>query len=341
MFLIFIIFIMLLLNVDFYGKRFNRNYLSKDNTTTINGFFIIMVFFSHFQQYILVMSSYDLYFYKIIGYIGQLMVTTFFFFSGYGIYESVKKKGENYIKNFFNNRFVPTYINWSIILIVYVVLNIIMGGGKTTLSYTKIILSFIGWDSIGNSNWYMFDIFILYLFFIIVFNAFKKNSIRIISFTLLTIIFILLLSVFKDSYWYNTLLCFPFGIIYSYFKEKLDGMINNNRNYLIALLIILLLFVASYLFIRVFNNDILYNIVACSFVLLIVMVLMKFKLKSCILHWFGKNLFWIYIIQRIPMIVFNNKINNNYLYFMICFISTIIMVLFINYINKKIKKGKG
>ena len=89
---IFLIYFIILIIGTKYNKNFNKEYLNKKNTTIVNGLFIVIVFFSHFRQYITVSTSTDIYFYKVIDWIGQLMVTTFFFFSGYGIYESIKNK---------------------------------------------------------------------------------------------------------------------------------------------------------------------------------------------------------------------------------------------------------
>lgn len=339
MIIIFLIVILLLLYNKFYNNKFYNNYLSRDNTIKVNGFFIILVFFSHFQQYIVISNPYDAIGYKIIGLIGQLMVTTFFFFSGYGIHESVKKKGEQYINQFFNHRFIPTYTNWFFAILAFLVLNIIM---QNSMTIEQVLLSFIGWESIGNSNWYLFDIFVLYIFFMISFNLFKKDKMRIYGITFLTILFIIALSFFREGYWYNTLLCFPLGMFYSYYKEKIDQTImKNNKKYFVYFVCILMLFCSSFLVYNVIHIEMLLNIVSCFFVLFISIFLMKFELKSQILYWCGKNLFWIYILQRIPMIILKDVFSNYNIYFISCFIITILMVFIIDFLKKRIHLRKS
>ena len=332
-FILFAVFILLLFYSKFYNNKFNKNYLSKDNTTKINGFFIILVFFSHFQQYVTITNPHDAIFYKVVGLVGQLMVTTFFFFSGYGIHESVKNKGEQYITNFFTHRFIPTYTNWFLAISAFLVLNILM---HNTLTIEQVILSYIGWESIGNSNWYLFDIFVIYILFMISFNVFKKEKMRIYGLTFLTILFIISLYFLKGGHWYNTLLCFPLGMFYSYYKDRIDlAVMKNNKHYCSYFIAMLVLFIVSYLIFNITHMEMFLNIVSCFFVLLISAWLMKFELKSKILHWCGRNLFWIYILQRIPMIIFKDTFSNYNVYFIVCFIITILMVYSINLFMQK------
>ena len=329
----FAIVILLLLYSKFYNKKFFDGYLSKDNTTKVNGFFIILVFFSHFQQYITITNPYDALLYKFVGLIGQLMVTTFFFFSGYGIHESVKNKGEKYIKQFFKHRFLPTYTNWFLAITAFVVLDIIL---QKSLTIEQVILAYIGWESIGNSSWYLFDIFVLYFLFMISFNLFKKEKMRLYAITFLTIVFIIILSFLKESYVYNTLLCFPLGMFYSYYKEKIDiKIMKNNKNYLISFIAALMLFIVSFYTYRHLGNQTIHLIASCFFVLTISLMMMKFKLKSQILHWCGRNLFWIYILQRIPMMIFKGRFSNYNVYFIVCIISTVLIVYGIDYIKQR------
>ncbi len=72
---------------------FNQAFLDKELTTCINGFFILLVFMRHFNQYVRFTGTMDLWYAKMIANVGQLLVTTFLLYSGYGIMESIKKQG--------------------------------------------------------------------------------------------------------------------------------------------------------------------------------------------------------------------------------------------------------
>ena len=83
-----------------------------------------------------------------------------------------------------------------------------------------------------------------------------------------------------------------------------------------------------------------YELWILSFVMIVTLVTMKISFNNSILQWLGKNLFGLYILQRIPMIVFKfyniDKINI-YLYFTLSFITTIIIAAIFNNLTKKIK----
>ena len=333
LYIFLIYFIIFIIGIK-YNKNFNKEYLNKKNTTIVNGLFILIVFFSHFSQYIAITKSMDIYFYKVLEWIGQLMVTTFFFFSGYGIYESIKNKKE-YINNFFKKRYIPTYTNWLIALFLFLILNIIL---RNELTLSKIILSIIGWDGIGNSNWFMFDTFILYIFIIVSFKIYKNKKNQIRGVTLMTIISVGVLYFYKDPFWYNTVLCFPLGMWYSYYKEKIDSYLFNNKRYYIVLLTTFLLTISLvYVYMKIRTSTFIYIGTACIFVLFIATLMMKLDFNSKIFTWIGTNLFWVYILQRLPMIGLNSKMNNNYVYILLCMIITFILIEIIITIKKKIK----
>ena len=75
-------------------SEFNEEFLEHNMTTCINGVFILLVFMSHFNSYVRYTVSSDIFYAKVlVGKIGQLMVTTFLFYSGFGVMESIKAKG--------------------------------------------------------------------------------------------------------------------------------------------------------------------------------------------------------------------------------------------------------
>ena len=338
MFVIMAFFVLLFIfNIKYYHNNFNKEYLSKKNTTIVNGFFLILVFFSHFKQYISLTSSMNIYFYKCLSLVGQLMVVPFLFFSGFGLYES-KKKNNNYINDFLKKRFIPVFINFSIAVFLFLILNIIMGN---RFDFLNIILSFIGWDNIGNSNWYMFDIFVLYIIFYLSFKFIKNDKYSIISIIVLSVCFIIVLSFFKEDYWYNTVIAFDIGICFSAIKNKVDYFImNNNKRYLIFLFTSLVLFCGTYFINRIIDVPIFLNIVSVFFSLVLTLILMKYELKSKFYEYCGSLLFWIYIIQRIPMIYFKNRITNIYIYFFVCFFITLFLSFILNKAIKSIMSKK-
>ncbi len=340
MLLIYLAFIIIFL----IGIRFtkdNKDYLSKDQTTIINGLFVITIFFSHFVSYMNTYNALDKPLLNYLNFIGQLMVTSFLFYSGYGIYESIKNK-KDYMSSFFRKRFIPTFVNFSVAVVLFIIVNLIMGNNY---SINKILLAFTGFESIGNSNWYMLAIFALYIFTMIVFNQrIKINNIyRLIIITILTAVYMYVITRFKDTYYVNTILCFPIGMWYSYFKDKIDKVLE--KKYYLCLIGISILLVGSYFLKNYLVNIYTYNLYAIFFILLIVILTRKIKINSKVFTFLGIHTFWIYILQRIPMIILKDKLNN-YIYFVICLIITLVVSYFLRKLTdsfwKKVgKKGKA
>ena len=117
--LIFILFVLLTCRY----ANYNEKYLSKDQTDAVKGIFIFIVFLSHFLSYQPILSNgiidkYGVLFPKKLG---QLMVTLFLFYSGYGLMESAIKKGKNYINKLPTKRILKTLINFDIVVIIYMI----------------------------------------------------------------------------------------------------------------------------------------------------------------------------------------------------------------------------
>ena len=205
------------------------DYLSIENTNCVKGIFILMVFLSHFNSYIELDGRFDTIYSKFFFIIGQAMVTMFLFYSGYGIMESIKKKGNAYISTIPVKRVLGTLFRFDVAILLFFILALII---KRPMTVANVLLSLIGWDSIGNSNWYIFVILVLYLVTFIVFKitGTKKLWLPVAITTLVILALVALTAAFRlrDLYWYDTALCFALGMIYSLYKEKIRRVVNYN-----------------------------------------------------------------------------------------------------------------
>ena len=209
--------LLLFLCVCIYNSKFSginnyfEDYLSLEKTTSIKGIFILLVFFSHFGSYVEFNSIFDLHYVKLRSLWGQTIVTMFLFYSGYGILESINKKS-NYIDNMPVKRILKTLLDFDIAVIIFLIVQILLG---KEYGIKKIVLSLIGWDGIGNSNWFIFSILITYIFTYVAFSVYKNNILKsIVAVSLLTIIFIGFMRIYRESYWYNTTFCYVIGMWY-------------------------------------------------------------------------------------------------------------------------------
>lgn len=336
--IILIIFILLTI-ITFRPTKFNEEYLSKRYTNIIKGIFLILVFFSHFIGYSSTFQNnwIDAIGIKSIKMIGQLIVTLFLFYSGYGIMESAKKKGSEYVSNMPKKRLLPTLIHFDIAVLIFMVASKYFV--THSFSIKKVGLSLIGWDTFGNSNWYIFCILILYGIAFLSLKSFKTKRSVLISMFIGTLLYTIIMSFYKESYWYNTAFCFVLGSAYSAYKEKIETWINGKE--MISFIYLLIIFIIAY---KLRKNIIWYDVYTLVFTLIIVIITRKFIIKNIILEWMGKNLFPMYIFQRLPM-MFLNKYelmrNNPYIFFIVCIILTVIITLiynFIMFIYTKIKE---
>lgn len=276
-----------------------KDIFTKDHTDTLKGLGIIVVFSNHIIPYI-----------KNSGYpfsplmknfimgdniLTYLMVGFFLFVSGYGVSESIKAKGKEYVKSIPQKRLITTLFNFDIAIIIFLATNIILG---ISLDVNQIVLSFIAWDSIGNSAWYIFAILYCYLCSYVSSILFDKKIHTNACLIIFTLLYCVVISQIKDGWWYNTILCYTAGSIYSCFKEQTNKLITNNF-VKCSLIVSVILFIS----ISIIKNPIFQNISAISFVLFILILSSKFKINVKWLKWGGQKLFPLYIYQRLPMLV--------------------------------------
>ena len=228
------------------------------------------------------------------SWIGQLCVVMFLFYSGYGTEYSILNKGQQYVDRFPKHRILSTLLNFDVAIIAFLIVDLALG---IDVSGKKIALSFIGWEMIGNSNWYIFDILLCYSFSYLAAKLTKSQQKRLALITLAVVLLILVLHMYKKTWWYDTLLAYPAGVFLAQYKEKLSNLIH--RYYWPILIGLLALFMVFY------NIDYLYvmfhNLASVAFAFVILLLTMRIRVQNKWLIWFGVNLFPIYIYQRIPM----------------------------------------
>lgn len=346
--MIFILVILILLVCLGFEKSNNRDMcLAKEHTDAIKGLFIIIVFYSHIIPYL---TDAGAQFSTVLDIpanrlvckrIGQLMVVMFLFYSGYGVTESIKSKGNDYIKSMPAKRILSTLINYDIAIIIIFCINLILG---IHYSLKQNLLSLVAWESIGLSNWYIFAILYCYLATYISFSLFKnyKYAFIITAVLLIPYIFLIItLKGFDQAYWYNTIMAYPTGMAVSLYKKELFSLLE--KNYSLYFIILSLLFVLCFHYRSL--NSFVYLITSVIFALLIFVFNFKLVIKSRILSWLGKNLFQIYVYQRIPMIVvamlFPYMIRlHPYLYVTFCLVITVMLAFIIKPISVSSIKPK-
>ena len=309
--LVLSIFALCLYRIRFNLKGFNEDYLSRDCTNSIKGVFILLIVISHSIPYFkdcgyLFANPGDSLFLPFFFLLSQLVVVMFLFYSGYGVGESFKSKGDTYVKAMPRHRILGTLLNFDVAVLVFMVVDLLLG---IELTANQCLLSLTAWKNIGNDNWYIFVILLCYLMTYIVLRLpISKSSHRVVLLFGLCVICMIVLSFYKGTYWFNTILCYPLGFMYSTYKESIEKCLK--RSYWLCLLVVFAIFVPVFILLHNCPSDrfqIGYNLVSILFAMMLVILTLKVRICNQPLLWAGMHLFPIYIYMRLPMVVMKNK----------------------------------
>lgn len=325
-----LIFFISLVGIRICRDGYFQDYLGIEQCNAIKGIFILLVFLGHAivdvkQCGFTAQKWVDSAAFGLFKEMGQLVVAMFLFYSGYGVMKSLMTKGKDYLKAFPKRRLLTTLVNFDIAVCVFIVLRLFLGWKIRLL---KVALSFIGWDSIGNSNWYIFIILCCYLVFYLVFRA-VGSRFSMGGLILSAILFIGMLCLYKvkSHIWYDTILVFPAGVFFALYAERIGKVIQNH--YVLSLLLLLAAFLAlRNLFYIHPLHGLTHNVKSIVFCILIVTLTMKVHVGNRWLYWCGFSLFPLYIYQRLPMYALRGWVGeawvsaNPHLFIGICFIMT-------------------
>lgn len=285
--------------------EFNADYLDKRCTSAVNGIFVILVVFSHYAQYAGFEGVYDDPYLSLRSHLGQMVVTTFLFYSGYGMMEAIKRTKGAYVKKL-PSKFWQLLLRVDVAVFLFLLMNTCLG---ISFPVKQILLSFLTWESIGNSNWYILIILIEYLLMYAAFGAGRvtsetgrKAGLVIMAAFTLALIFVLR-KAGKPDYFYNTVIVLVFGAFWSEYKTVIEKTVQrSDLTYLISLAAVIGVYLLSFFKKAEYGLPV-YSLWALAFTSLVILITMKMRIRNKVLEWFGKHIFSIYILQRIPMII--------------------------------------
>ena len=333
----FILIAIIFVGIQTAGKdKFYSDYCSPKQTTAINGIFVVLVFFTHVAQYLKLTDPLTTPYMSFKKYMAQLVVVTFLFYSGYGMTESIKKKGTDYVKGIPTKRLFRIWYHFAIAVSLFAIWNLIF---DKSYPISKTLLAYTGWTSIGNSDWYMLATFVLYICMFIAFMIFRKSKVAAVILTsLLCFAFIMFQrKMGRPGYCYNTMMCFPAGMFFSLIKPYFDKLFLKND--IIWVLGLGASFGLFYYFGTLRGKSVIfYTLWALFAAALVLFITIKVKIQNSILDWFGHHVFSIYILQRLSMNTFSyfglNK-SHPYAFVILCFVITIILSILFDSLMEK------
>ena len=285
------------ININIKGaNEFFVDYMDIVNTNQIKGIFVWMIILKHYKSY----YKTKIYTYiKILNFIGQKVVSMFFFYSSFGIYESIKKKGINYIKTL-PKKIMIIFIKSQLILLIFLLCNYILGIKVKLKIY---LLSMIFKKNIGNSYWFAFTILSLYFYTFISFLTLKNERIFLIGIIIVNIISIFHIYLVYNFYYpksmfsVDNILAFNIGFYYSLLKEYLDKIILKNDILYFGILsfTILIFHINKQSSVLTVSNK---NAIFC---LVVILISMKVRFKNNFLQLLSSHSYSIYLLQRVVM----------------------------------------
>lgn len=299
-------------------RSFNEDYLTKESTDAVRGIFILLIFAAHFNGYVdLTIAPLDIAYRKLWLAMGQTVVTCFLFYSGYGVALSAKKKGDAYVRAMPRKRILPTLLIFDCSVILYLLLQLFRG---RSYDLRALILALLAWGGFGNSNWYIFSILGCYLITWLVLRGRELDQVTAARVTIGIVVFILaLFCAGRDPWWYNTLLCYPLGMWYFLYRDKIDRVMSRNTVYWPVLALTAVAFVIAHKFWNPISGPV-HMLTMLLFTLCVVFLTMKVQLHSPILIYCGRHLQGLYLLHRLPFILIGDYVpyrsgNGIYLYF--------------------------
>ena len=308
-----IFFLLFLILLAFVGAKmapaneFMQDYIAPRNTRAVNGFFVAFILLRHCAKTEIFSTPYDAAFLSFGGFLGQMIVATFLFYSGFGITESIQRKGYAYVRDMPRRHFLGLLVRFEIVTAIYLALCTCMG---MTFPIRQIVLAFTGFESFGNSTWYIFVMLVMYLMIFVAFQPCRRKERRYlylsaVLLTLGTMLFVLFLRrMGKPPHWYSTLFMFATGMWYSLLHQPFERFVMRNaRNYLLMWTVFLLILVIAHPFRGYGRLTKFFILVIWEIALMMMFVLftMKITLHNSLLEWLGEHIFSIYMLQYIPI----------------------------------------
>ena len=329
-----ILVVMAAYRVEIRREGFHPGYIGRDGIQPIKGIFILLVLISHFVQYVDLKGVWDAPYFEIRKYLGQMVVVPFLFYSGYGMAESIRVKGQNYVRRMPVHRMGKVLFQFALAVILFLMLRFVQG---VRYDLPHVLLSFIGWVSVGNSNWYIFAILCMYLITWISYSVFRKGKLPpLVCATVLTAVYIVVMKLVKgQEVWCNTVGAYLMGLWFCAYRENFEkAVLAKKWDYWICLILSL----SAFLFLRKYWSKLaVYEAASLLFALLTVLFTAKIQINNRFLTWCGEHLFSLFILQRIPMIALDRTAIEAYpaLYLLVCFGLTLVMSIAFDALSPK------
>jgi len=295
----FFLIVFSIINIDIKGNNnFYNDYMDLKYTNPVKGIFVWLIILRHYYTYL---KKKNYLYIKILFYLGQKIVSLFLFYSGYGLFESITKKGINYVKALPKKAY-NIFINFQISLFFFFLSNLILG---IKLKISRYFLSIIFLSTVGNSNWFAFTIITFYLYSYMSFIFIKKEK-PYLGVILLNIIIIIHIYLVYNYFYPKILhpidnsLCFILGFYYSLIRQSIEKLLMKNDSYYFTITSIIIA-IYYYFYVNKFKGLLYILMTNCFFCVIMIFITMKIRFYNEFLIFLNSHSLSIYFLQRVIM----------------------------------------
>ena len=309
----------------FRGRKiqFSQDYLNLKQSKQIQVLACIGIMIHHVTQQITSYGNNPKGPITVFSYIGFMFTALFFFFSGYGLIYSYLSK-EGYLGGFLKKRLPAVLIPFWIINLLIVLAQLFYK--KESVGLVKGLKEILGLILVNSNGWFVIEIVILYLLFYGVFSVVKNKDMALLLLCLLTAALIGFsffqghdpyeekVHWFRGEWWYNSTICFCYGVLYANYKEKIERSFRSFYYIwtLIAGLLTLVMICASIYTLNRYGyyRELVHDGLRCAaitlsvqsvscivFTTFVLLLNMKLPLKSRVLEYLGSILLTLFLVH--------------------------------------------
>lgn len=309
----------------FRGRKiqFSQDYLNLKQSKQIQALACIGIMIHHVTQQITSYGNNPKGPITVFSYIGFMFTALFFFFSGYGLIYSYLSK-EGYLGGFLKKRLPAVLIPFWIINLLIVLAQLFYK--KESVGLVKGLKEILGFILVNSNGWFVIEIVILYLLFYGVFSVVKNKDMALFLLCLLTAALIGFsffqghdpyegkVHWFRGEWWYNSTICFCYGLIYARFKEQIESLLKRAYYPLVVVMgIFTLLMTAGNIYCLDhygYYRELVHDGIRCAaitlsvqsvscivFTTFVLLLNMKLPLKSRVLEYLGSILLTLFLVH--------------------------------------------
>lgn len=275
--------ILLLASIRFIKpvSGFNDDYLSKENCNVLRGFLVFVPPITH-------LCNMGVGFNATVTNYTTVIVSVFFFFTGYGLTKQHLLK-DNYSQKYFLKRLPKVVIPYILATFIYVAVDFVFLGFLYPVS--GIFNAIACGNPVVTASWYVLHVIAFYIWFWFMMKIARKNRLLLV---ILAVLYYVLTTLFCmkmgwGGHWWSTSFGLFVGVIWASFEKEINVFCKNHYWIAFAAALILLL-------LNLFWH-VNYSLIYGSMLITLVVLMMKFNLKNPVLDFLGKISFEMYMVH--------------------------------------------